>query len=296
MCYNKGMEQRKYYLHRIDDLVTVKRICTVHYQSLGKGYVSEEEAHNFWELIYADKGEIAVTSDGEKTLLHPREVFFIPPNAPHFVESGESEPNIFIVSFDCRSESMLFFRNRRIVVPKKRLHLLETMLAEAQGTFVIPDFDPSLTRLTLRPDPLLGGEQMLKNALEALLIHLLREENDQAPETMFVSKIAASDELEDEIMRTLRADLYSKFSLDELCERLHYGKAKLCSFFREKTGGSIYHTYLRLKTDEAKKLIRMGRPFSEIAELLCFDSVSSFNSAFKRLTGMTPGEYRSSIR
>ncbi len=289
------MEQKKYYLHRIDNLLNVKKVCTVHYQALPKKYVSKEEAHDFWELIYADKEEIAVVLGGEREILRPQEIVFIEPNAPHYVESGEAEPNIFIVSFECRSECMHFFRNKKIAVPKKRLPLLQTMLSEARGTFLLPDFDPDLDHLTLRSDPLLGGEQMLKNALEMLLIHLLRRENDLAPEPTFVSKIAASDELEDEIMRILREKIYGKLSLDELCAALHYGKVKLCGFFREKTGASIYHTYLNLKTDEAKTLIRRNLSFSEIAEKLCFDSVPSFTSAFKHITGMTPGEYRASI-
>lgn len=285
----------KYYLHRIDNLLNVKKICTVHYQALCRGYISKEEAHDFWELIYSDKDDLFVFIDGEKSILHPREAVLIAPNSSHRVESGDKEPNIFIVSFECRSECMTFFRNKKVNIPPKRLPLLETMLSEARGTFVIPDFDPDLNKLELLPEPLLGGEQMLKNALEALLIHLLRRENERL-EMPFVSKIADSEELEDEIVRFLRSKIYGKLVLGELCESLHYGKVKVCSFFREKTGVSVYHAYLVMKAEEAKKLIRQGMPFSEISEKLCYDCVSSFTNAFKKLTGMTPGEYRFSIR
>ena len=53
---------------------------------------------------------------------------------------------------------------------------------------------------------------------------------------------------------------------------------------------------LKKETDEAKKLIRQKRSFSEIAERLCFDSLSHFNSVFKKYAGMTPGEYKDSIK
>lgn len=59
---------------------------------------------------------------------------------------------------------------------------------------------------------------------------------------------------------------------------------------------SIYQTYLRLKVDEAKKLIRQKYTFTEVAGRLCFDSLSHFNFVFKRYTGMTPGEYKASIK
>ena len=48
--------------------------------------------------------------------------------------------------------------------------------------------------------------------------------------------------------------------------------------------------------DEAKKLIRKGLTFSSIAEKLCFDSVAHFNETFKNNVGMTPGEYKQSIK
>ena len=110
------------------------------------------------------------------------------------------------------------------------------------------------------------------------------------------SKISSSSDLQDEIVRILSSRLYDRFELDDLCSQLHYGKTYLCTFFREKTGMSIYRTYLRLKTDESKKLIRLKYSFSEIAEKLCFDSLSHFNYVFKKYVGMTPGEYKESIK
>ena len=97
-------------------------------------------------------------------------------------------------------------------------------------------------------------------------------------------------------MRILSSKLYDSFELDDLCAALHYGKTYLCTFFREKTGMSIYQTYLKLKIDESKKLIRQKYSFSEIAGKLCFDSLSHFNYVFKKYVGMTPGEYKSSIK
>ena len=51
-----------------------------------------------------------------------------------------------------------------------------------------------------------------------------------------------------------------------------------------------------LKIDEAKKLIRKNNAFVEIAEKLCFDSLSTFAFVFKKHVGMTPSEYRNSIK
>lgn len=287
---------KKFYMHRIDNLVNVKKIVTIHYQKLPRRYVAEEEWHDFWEIIFADKGSPTVSIDGESITLGRDEIIFIAPNERHYVESGDGEPNIFIISFECRSQSMQFFRGKKLSVPKKYLPLLENIMSEARGTFALPDFDPSLNKLVLRQNPNLGGEQLIKNSLELLLVYLLRTENDKpATQAFFVSKIYGSDELEDEILRTLGENVYGKLRLRELCEKLHYSQTKLGTFFKEKTGASIYDTYLRLKADEAKTLIRKKVPFAEISELLCFDSTSAFTNFFRKTVGMTPKEYRSSI-
>ena len=292
------MEQtKKFYMHKISNLLNIQKIVTIHYQSLEKNYSFPEEKHDFWEINYADKENVSIGIEGEKILLKQGEILFIKPNQRHFVESGDKEPNLFIISFVCRSESMNFFIDKKYTVPEHYRYLLQNIMSEANETFQLPDFDPNLTELKLKDSPNLGGEQVLKNQLELLFIYLLRLANNQnAQQEFFVSKITSSSDLQDEIVCYLSSKIYDTLSLDELCEKLHYGKTHLCSFFKQKTGASIYQTYLKLKIDEAKKLIRRKNSFSEIAELLCFDSVSHFNFVFRKHTGMTPSEYKNSIK
>ena len=287
---------KKFYMHKISNLINVQKIVTIHYQELSKGYSAVLESHNFWELIYVDKNETIVEIDGIENVVKRGELFLISPNATHTVKTQNNEPNIFIISFDCRSESMQFFNNKKIALNSKYHYLLKNIMQEATNTFIVPDFNPNLTKLNLQKNANLGGEQALKNSLELLLIYLLRDEIQRSEQRKyFVTKTNSLKELEFEIANYLSNNLYSKFSLDALCESLYYGKTFLCSFFKQKTGNTIYQTYLKFKVDEAKKLIRNGLQLQEISEKLCFDSPSHFNSVFKKYAKMTPNEYKSSI-
>ena len=284
-------------MHKIANLINVQKIVTIHYQALGKNYLSPEEKHDFWEIIYADKENVFIGIAGEKIELKQGEILFIKPNQPHYAESADKEPNLFILSFTCRSESMNFFADKKYAVPENYRYLLQNIKAEADATFALPEFDPNLNELKLKENPNLGGEQVIKNSLETLFIYLLRNaQNKETVQEFFVSKIADSSELEDEIVRILRSKVYGKFALSDLSAQLHYGTTRLCTFFKEKTGKTIYQTYVKLKIDEAKKLIRKGKSFSEVVELLYFDSVSTFTYVFKKQVGMTPSEYRTSIK
>ncbi len=289
-------QPKKFHMHQIADLLNIQKIVTIHYQALSPLYTSEKEAHDFWEMIYADKENFFLVTPNRETEVKQGEVVFIEPNRPHSVESREKSPNIFIITFTCRSAVINYFREKKLSVPENYRYLLQNIMSEARETFYLPDFDPDLNKLVLKETPNLGGEQMIKNSLEMLLIYMLRfSEEQKISQEFFVSKINSSTELQDEIVRILSENIYGRFALKDLCDELHYGKTRLCTFFREKTGMTIYEMYQKMKTDEAKKLIRQGVPLTAIADKLGFDSVSSFNNSFKKHTGMTPGEYRSSI-
>ncbi len=292
----KEKNTKQYYKHKISNVLDVQKIVTVHYQEPEKSYISKEESHDFWEIIYSDRNEITIVVNNISCSLKQGEIIFIKPNQPHYVVCADDDINIFILSFECKNESMAFFADKKLLVPENYRYLLQTIVTEATETFRLPQFNPDMKKLEMKEKPNWGGEQVLKNSLELLLIYLLRESNKQkiSPEFL-ISKITSSGTLHDEIVYFLSSKLYEKLTLDDLCDYFHYGKTYLCTYFKEKTGMSIHQTYLKLKVDEAKKLIRKRMAFGTIASKLYFDSASHFNYVFKKYTGMTPGEYKNSI-
>lgn len=291
------MIEKTFYMYKISSLLTISKIVTIHYQKLLKNYVFPKEKHNFWELIYCDKNEVFVTVEDDKKLLKKGEVVFIAPNETHSVECDNlSDANIFIISFDCKSKTMNYFKGKRFTVPEDLRFLLASIMSEAKHTFVIPDFNPNLDKLVLRSDPNVGGAQVIKNNLEELLIKLIRFETAKpTSQEVFISKIEDSDALEDEIIKILENNVYSNVTLDAISSTLHYGKTTICKTFKKKTGKTIIGYYLEIKIEESKKLIRENKSFSEISSALGFDSLPHFTKTFKRITTMTPREYKNSI-
>lgn len=286
--------EKKFYRYEFNNLIEVSKIVTVHYQELGAGYRSEEEQHDFWELIYADKRSVTLAENGIERKIAQGYAAFIKPNDPHYVVCNE-DANIFIISFECRSQSMDLFKDRTIEIPASRRILLQTLMTEAMQTFRIPDFDPELNKLELLPAPSLGGEQIIKNTLEILLVYLLRNDGEGATKQL-CSAFESPSDLHDAILNSLSNHIYGTFSLDELCSELHYGKTRLCTFFMKRTNKTIHQTYLEMKITEAKRLIRKGLPLAEIADSLGFSSPSHFISVFKKQVGRTPNEYAKSVK
>ena len=63
--------------------------------------------------------------------------------------------------------------------------------------------------------------------------------------------------------------------------------------FKEETGQSIKEYIRDAKIAEAKSLLKYtNMSLSEISEALAFSSQSYFTETFKRVVGLTPGQYR----
>ena len=291
------MDGKIFYKYKISNVLSVSEIVTIHYQKLTKNYSFPSEEHDFWEMIYCDKNQIFINLNCRRKLIKKGEILFIKPNDLHSVSGdGNAESNIFIVSFVCKSRTMSYFKDKQFKVPEDARYLLSSIMSEAKQTFIIPDFNPNLSRLEPKKDANIGGAQLIKNNLEELLIKLIRAETSKPTSSeIFISKIENSSSLEDEIIKILQQSVYGNITLDEIANKLHYGKTTVCKTFKQKTGFSIINYYLKLKVDESKKLIRQNHNFSEIAELLGFDSLPHFTKTFKKLTQMTPREYKNSI-
>jgi len=67
--------------------------------------------------------------------------------------------------------------------------------------------------------------------------------------------------------------------------------------FKAKTNYGVMAYFRMLKMEEAKKMIREGRyNFTEISELLGYESLHYFSRSFKKYTNMSPSEYAISVK
>ena len=80
-------------------VINVTSIVTIHYFEFGPTFSYAGEQHDFWEMVYVDKGSILAQRGGEQLILKQGEILFHEPNEFHSIRSLNSSPNIFIISF-----------------------------------------------------------------------------------------------------------------------------------------------------------------------------------------------------
>ena len=287
--------EKQYYKHKIENLLVISRIVTIHYFEFEKDYVAPVESHDFWELVYADKESILCTSDGRETVLGEGEVLFHKPNELHSLRAnGQTAPNVFVISFECKSEAVQFFENKKLHLEKNLLRFVYSIIDESKKTFDLPYSDPELKKLKLLSQPTLGGQQLIKNYLEILLINLMRSETEKEnSEVFFLPQDRVGEQVSEQVIRFLKEHLDERLAISDVCDALNYNKSYIFQQFKRATNCSVMAYFTRLKIERAKRYLReTGLSVTQISDRLAFDTPNYFSKTFKRITGYTPLQYK----
>ncbi|WP_128548533.1 helix-turn-helix domain-containing protein [Larkinella soli] len=128
-------------------------------------------------------------------------------------------------------------------------------------------------------------------------------ESDTAPVRKKYEKSALSDELEENLLGKLtslldteKPFLESDLSLPRLAQRLNTSPHHLSQLINDRLGQSFFDLLATYRVREAQRLLQhpdsVNLKIDEIAERVGYNSTSAFHTAFKRLTGQTPAQFR----
>lgn len=275
----------------IKPIISVTAFYTVHYFNYGRQFCFEGEKHDFWELVYVDRGCITITADNKQFELYKGQAYFHKPNQFHSIKTVGYASSV-IVSFSLKGETD-YFCDRKVELSGAQQIILLNILSEfSQACTNAPD-EIYMRQLHFRPDAPKGSVQMMRCYLECLLISLMRGKKADNP----VIKAKTDAELTLQIKSLLAEKIYSSVTLDELSKKLYFSKTYLCSRFKADTGMSVITYFNNIKTDEAKRLIASSQyTISQVASVLGFGSVQYFTRIFKKITHFTPTEWAKSVK
>lgn len=286
----------EYVKTQLKNVVTLSRIVTIHYYEFDKSFVFAGESHDFWEMVYVDRGRVLVKRDAEEIVLSQGEVIFHRPNEFHSIRALDSSPNFFVVSFVSPSPAMKYFEGYHTVLDKSLTPFISSVIREAEATYEIPKNDPDLHRLKKKADAPIGGEQLIKTYLEQLFVLLIRKITSGDRASVFPSKESMENHLVTAIKNMLAEKIDTPVRVGDICAALGYSESYLGKLFREQTGETIAAYAVRIRVKRAKQLIREGRyNFTEISDALAFDNPQYFSRVFRRVTGMSPSEFKLSL-
>ncbi len=254
-----------------------KRTRPFVYRSEEKTLRCNAHMHRHTEFVYIRGGEYAAHADSESYMLGKDDFFISFPNQVHWFEANTNEAyDLFIVDPELIPELSSFFAN---AVPKSNvIHNVsqnELLYSALQGLISAAKSQKEELR-----------EQLIKGHLLVLFSHLF--------EVMSLVPYKKGDGNTLRIIVDYCANHFTEaLSLASLEENLHISRHYISHLFGEKLniGFNDYINTLRV-TFAARLLRETDDAIIDISETVGFNSLRTFNRAFKKHIGYAPREYR----
>ncbi len=285
----------KYVGTRLREEIPVKELVSVHYFEFSKDYHFAGESHDFWELLYVDNGELGIKADDTEFKLKSGDIIIHRPNEWHAqLADGVTAPSVAIFSFKSSAQALESLGGKCFHMGSRQRTLISHILEESVKAFSNPLDELYTKKLVRRDNAPIGSEQLIKNYITELLISILRDEASPAESSL---KRNIDSGLFADISAYMEERLGSKISLDDIARYAGISKTAVKQLFKQKAGFGACEFFTRMKIERAKEYIREGNyNFTEIAELLGYDSIHYFSRQFKNYVKMSPTEYSGSIR
>lgn len=291
---------KEFVKNKLNSTIKISELVTVLYFKFTKNFVFSGESHDFWEFIYIDKGELIITAGERVYVLKAGELAFHMPNEFHDIKSnGTISPNVIVISFTCKSKYMEFFKNKILFLSDKEKQLLSYVVKESGEVFDPIENKPPISGMMKKDVILFGAEQIIKHDLEKLLISIYRRQESIhiKQRCLRVNQMHGYQSIGESIIEILENNVRKKLSLEIISNQINLSISQTKKIFKQEIGNSIIDYFIKLKIEEAKRLINESElNFTQISEYLNYDNIGYFSRIFKQKTGMTPSEYSLSIK
>lgn len=234
----------------------------------GRDFSFPTHLHGSFELIAATEGVLTVTVDKMQYSIIPGQALLVFPNQPHaFLTERHSAHLVCIFS--------------------------PQLIRAFGGTFrhKIPDshlFSPSAFYLRQLENLATGQHSLLE--IKGLLYSLCAEFDSTAT---YHERENAKADLLLRIFQFVEENYGKNCSLEALSAQTSYHSVYLSRYFKQCTGLTFTDHVNRYRINEATYMLKnTPQKVLDIAYDCGFDSLRSFNRNFKKITGMTPVEYR----
>ncbi|MEH7011574.1 AraC family transcriptional regulator [Neobacillus niacini] len=242
-----------------------------------KDWHSTNHTHHFTELLYITKGKGNFVYSNKEVPIKEHDLIVINPNIEHTEKSGPDHPLEYIalgiqgLAFSSPDDSGLqvtFFNYKQ--EQKVYLSYLHELIEEVESQK--EDY-----------------ELIIQNILEILLLKMMRKKafNMEKTSSEKISKDVAF------IKNYIKQHFREEINLDTLAEVGHINKYYLAHSFKKAFGVSPIEYLIQTRIRESKILLETTNyPISNISTFIGFSSQSFFAQSFKRVTNLSPSQYR----
>ena len=248
------------------------------------------ESGQYITLLFAESGQFSINYQGSLLSVKENSFAFVPPSTPcRFAVKGLTA-RLFVCKFTLASKIPLDLFGNDYFASGFKLPLLKRLARASINLFPQKNTDDIVDFV----DPV--DEHTVKNCLELLLIECIKPADKSIIDGNYpVSGKGEGSKTAVKIYEYLAKNIHRNITLEEIADELFFSVSYVKTAFKKHTGKSIIQVFNELKIKRAKKLVKRGIHFSEIAEHLGFANTRYFSKVFKSIAGMTPTEYKKTL-
>lgn len=241
-----------------------------------------------FELMVVTKGTLYIANDTTEYVVSKGKYLLMNPNEfQHGYQKSDCSFYWLHFSYHDNQNDPILLNN----------HLLKDTYR--QGHLLIPEFGilNSAERIIILMKQLQDSDKRYREAsLNNYLTSALLAE--LANQSFFFQKYGQSNrqkQLYLDICDYIVLRVSENLTMEELSEHFGYHKKYLTTFFKKQSGTTIKQFILQTKMDHAKaELTDTNHTISQICYNIGFNDVHNFSNAFKKITGLSPSDYRNS--
>ena len=279
----------KYVSKKLSESISVTGIVNLHFFEFDNDFTTEGERHPFYELVFVNSGRLYISSEDYTGWLTSDQLLIHRADTVHSLSCrAGNEPTVIIIGFECSSGEIDLFSKSPTDLDDAEVKKLAEIVKEGRNVFLPPYNTPVYDMKKRREQPF-GSEQVLRLLLEYFLIQLIRKYHyDEGGE-----ESADTPSMIGEIIKYVSDNYLEKITIDELAFLFRTNRATLCKEFKRTTGKTLVEFINDKKFERAKrKILSSDATFTKIAEEMNFESIHYFTRFFKKMSGMTPKEFR----
>lgn len=263
--------------------ISVKGLYTVIDTKKRPDFSFEGESHPFWELVYVKEGSAGVAADERIYNLSQGDIIFHKPMEFHRIWSTDnSSPRLYILTFEISGNKTSELENVTRRLDEASKIMLEGCIEKGKKAF---GFGRSRVITSVMDERLC---QEYCNALENfLLLHAFMGQSESLP-----AESTSNSKLFSDIVLYFRDNIGEKLTVEAIADRFFVSPSRIKKLFAKYSGLGVITYFNNMKNLEAQKLLREGLTVSEVAETLGFANQFYFSSVFKKITGMTPSQFK----
>lgn len=281
--------------------------------------------HESYELTYVSSGEVNYYIDGKKLNLKTGSTIVVWPGVDHTYEVlGECE--VICVYFSMNSDDVF---NPKKLLGKEKINseslndsqkdddkyeqgnsgnANESEINSELEDYKLPEYE--IRQLVLKGQSkyqianiveniimenklqMFGKSPMLQALALQLTVQLNRALQDQLEQERRI-KEGSVDELLDIIEDFINENYTLNISVGDMAEHVFLSEGYFTRAFKERLGTSPMNYLIKFRVDKSKELLqKTDLKINNISRRVGFTSSQRFNSAFKKILGLTPSEYR----